>query len=81
MKLLEQILSELGADGAKSITLVPESCCYLKSVKSVASFSPSKIAVKVGKLDVTVEGENMEIGGYFEGDLIVRGRVTGVKIG
>lgn len=80
MKLLEQILSELGADSTKSITLVPGYCCYLKNVKAVKSFSSSLISLAVGKLAVTLEGDNMEVGEYFQGDLLVKGNVKGVKI-
>lgn len=80
MKLLEQILSELGVDTLKSITLVPGSCCYLKSVKSVAEFSSEKIELKVGKTTVMVEGVDMSIGEYFEGDILIKGNVKGVKI-
>ena len=80
MKLLEQILKELGADTLKSITLVPGFCCYLKSVKSVIEFSDEKIQLQVGKLRVVVEGVDMQIGEYFEGDILIRGDVRGIKI-
>ena len=80
MKLLEQILNEMGADTLKSITLVPGSCCYLKSVKAVAEFSAEKIELKVGKMRVTVEGNDMQIGQYFEGDILIKGDVRGIKI-
>lgn len=80
MKLLQQLLNEMGADTLKSITLIPDSCCYLKSVKSVVDFSPERIVLKVGKSSVTVEGNDMTLGEFFEGDLIIKGGVKGVKI-
>lgn len=80
MKLLEQILNEMGADTLNSITLIPASCCYLKSVKAVVDFSPERIVLAVGKKRVTLEGENMLLGEFFEGDLIVKGDVRGIKI-
>ena len=80
MKLLEQILNEMGADTLKSITLVPGSCCYLKSVKSVVDFSPERIALSVGKKRVTLEGEDMLLGEFFEGDLLVKGDIRVIKI-
>ena len=73
-------MKELGADTMKSITLIPGSCCYLKSVKSVLEFSAEKIELKVGKQCVTIEGEEMQIGEYFEGDVLIKGKVRGVKI-
>ena len=80
MKLLEQIFKELGVDTLKSITLVPGSCCYLKSVKSVVGFSAEKIELRVGKTCVTVDGVDMQIGEYFEGDMLIKGDVRGIKI-
>lgn len=80
MKLLEQLLSEMGADTLKSITLVPGACCYLKSVKSIVDFSPERIVLAVGKKRVTLEGENMLLGEFFEGDLIVKGDIRVIKI-
>lgn len=80
MKLLEQILNEMGADTLKSITLIPNSCCYLKSVKSVVDFSPERMVLAVGKKRVTLEGENMLLGEFFEGDLVVKGDIRVIKI-
>lgn len=80
MKLLEQILNEMGADTLKSITLIPNSCCYLKSVKSVVDFSPERMVLAVGKKRVTLEGDNMLLGEFFEGDLMVKGDIRVIKI-
>ncbi len=80
MKLLEQILGELGADLTSSLVLVPGKCCYIKSVKTVCDLTPALITVAAAKFKVTLEGENMEVGEYFQGDLLVNGNVRGVKI-
>lgn len=80
MKLVEQILSEFGGEGLNGITLVPDKCCYLKSVKSVLSFSPVKIMLVIGRFSVFVEGENMTVGEYFEGDLMIKGNVRCVRV-
>lgn len=80
MKLLEQILNEMGADTLKSITLVPGTCCYLRSVKSVVDFSAERIVLAVGKKRVMLEGTDMLLGEFFEGDLLVNGDIKGIKI-
>lgn len=80
MKLIEQLLGELGADAMKSITLVPASCCYLKNVKSVVDFSEQRIVLAMGKGRVTLEGVSMLLGGFFEGDLLVKGDVRVIKV-
>ncbi len=80
MKLLEQLLKELGADPSYGITLVPRQCCYVKNVKSVDYFSSEEVRLSCGGLRLTVEGKNMRVGQYFEGDLMLKGDVTGVRI-
>ncbi len=80
MKLIGQILNELGADGLNGIVLYPGACCYVKSVKSVSDFSPKKIVLRAGGKSVSIEGENMQIGEYFEGDILIKGGVMAVRI-
>lgn len=80
MKLLEQILSDLGADMANSVTFVPGSCCYLKGVKSVLEFSADKIIILTGKCRISVRGGNLSVGSFFEGDLYVTGDVQGAGV-
>ncbi len=80
MKLLEQILGELGADTLKSFTVVPDFGGYFRSVKSVNEFSESRIVLVQKRRTVTVEGENLEVGSYFEEDVFIKGRIKEVKI-
>ncbi len=80
MKLLEQILGELGADTLKSFTVVPDFGGYFRSVKSVNEFSESRIVLVQKRRMVTVEGENLEVGSYFEEDVFIKGKIKEVKI-
>ena len=80
MKLLEQVLSELGADDLKAFTVVPSFGAYFRSVKSVNEYSAEKIVLTVRKTAVTVEGEGLEIGSYFEQDIFIKGNIKVVKI-
>ncbi len=80
MKLLEQILSELGADTLKSFSVVPGFGGYFRSIKSVLEYAPEKVLLKLKKNVITVEGENLLLAKYFEEDLLIRGNITGVKI-
>lgn len=75
MKLLQQILAEAGADTAKAYTVVPGFGAYFKSVKSVAEYSSEKIILNLPQARLTVSGENLTIGKYFEGDLLVLGAI------
>lgn len=80
MEFLQQILSAAGADTLNAFTVVPGFGGYFKGVKGVTSFSPQKIALAVGKTPVSVSGEDLAIGRFFEGDLFISGRITGVEL-
>ncbi len=80
MNLLEQILSELGADTLKSFTVVPGFGGYFRSVKTVAEFSPQRVVLLLRRGAVTLEGEGLEVAKYFEGDALIRGEVKEIKI-
>ena len=80
MKLLEQILSELGADTLKSFSIVPDFGGYFRSIKGVAEYSSEKIVLTLRKNKITISGENLTFGKYFEEDLLIKGKIKGVEI-
>lgn len=80
MKLLEQILSELGADSLKAFYVEPSFGGYFRSVKSIQEYSPEKIILVIRRGRITVEGSNLEIGKYFQEDALIKGEIKGVKI-
>lgn len=80
MKLLEQILGELGGDTLKSFTVIPQFGGYFRSIKSVKEFSSEKIVLVQKQAVFTLEGENMDIGSYFEEDIFIKGDIRDIKI-
>ena len=80
MKLLEQILSELGADTLKSFSIIPDFGGYFRSVKGVVEYSSERILLALKKNKITVTGENLTLGKYFEEDLLIKGKISGVQI-
>ncbi|MGN0814412.1 MAG: YabP/YqfC family sporulation protein [Candidatus Coproplasma sp.] len=80
MKLLQQILSEAGADDARAFTIVPDFGGYFKCVKCIVEYSPEKITLNVGRSRVCLEGKCLCVGKYFQGDLFVSGSISGVRI-
>ncbi len=80
MEFLQSILNEAGADTARAFTIVPLFGGYFKSVKGVSEFSPQKIVLSVGKLNLTVRGENLCVGKFFQGDLFISGDIKGVEL-
>lgn len=80
MKLLEQILCELGADTLKSFSIVPEFGGYFRSIKGVAEYSSERVVLVLKKNKITVVGEGLTLGKYFEEDLLIKGKIVGVQI-
>lgn len=80
MKLLEQIMEELGGDTSKSFTIVPRFGGYFRSIKSISEYTPQKIVLKLKKFDLTLTGEDMQVGKYFEEDLFIKGDIKGIQI-
>ena len=80
MKLLEQIMEELGGDTLNAFTVVPRFGGYFRSIKSIAEYTPQKIVLRLKKFDITLIGEEMQVGKYFEEDIFIKGDIKGVQI-
>lgn len=80
MKLLEQILGELGADTLKSFTVVPSFGGYFRSIRGVNEYSAERVVLRSKKFTVTLEGEKLEVGSYFEEDIFIKGDIKVIKI-
>ena len=80
MKLLNQILNELGADTMKSLAVVPGFGGYFQGVKGVAEFSATRIELEISKGRIILEGEGFKVGEYFEGDIFIKGKIGVIKI-
>lgn len=80
MKLLEQILEELGGDTLKAFSIVPSFGGYFRSIKSVAGYSPEKIILLQRKRTLVLEGENLEVGKYFEEDIFIKGDIKVITV-
>lgn len=80
MKLLEQILGELGADTLKAFTVVPKFGGYFRSIKAVKELSSEKIILALKRGEVTLTGDKLEIGSYFEEDIFIKGDIRNIEI-
>ena len=48
---------------------------YFEGVKTVGDFTPERIVLYFPKETVVVEGENLSIGKYYDGDLRLHGKI------
>ncbi|MCD8041054.1 MAG: hypothetical protein LUF82_06010 [Clostridia bacterium] len=80
MNLIMQLLAEMGADTSSAITVCPCGYVYIKGVKGVARLSSEGITLICGKNQISVTGTNLAVAEYFQGDIIIKGDVSGVQI-
>jgi len=80
MKLLEQVMEELGGDTLKSFSVVPSFGGYFRSVKGIAEYTPEKIILLQKKNSIILEGENLEVGKYFEQDVFIKGNIRVITV-
>ena len=80
MKLLEQVMEELGGDTLKSFSVVPSFGGYFRSIKSIAEYSSERIVLLQRKTSIILEGEKLEVGKYFEEDIFIKGNIKVVTV-
>ncbi|MDE6667751.1 MAG: YabP/YqfC family sporulation protein [Clostridia bacterium] len=80
MKLLEQIMEELGGDTLKSFSVVPSFGGYFRSIRSIAEYSSERIVLLQRKTSIILEGEKLEVGKYFEEDIFIKGNIKVITV-
>ena len=80
MKLLEQVMEELGGDTLKSFSVVPSFGGYFRSIKSIAEYSSERIVLLQRKTSIVLEGEKLEVGKYFEEDIFIKGNIKVITV-
>ena len=80
MRLYDELFKR--ADGAPfaRYTIVPAGGGYFEGVKAVGDFSPERIVLYFPRESVEVEGEDLTIGKYCDGDLSILGEIRSVRL-
>ena len=80
MEFLREIANLLGGADAFRIhyTVVDGRGAYLENVRRLAVFTPTEIVAMGRRGGVRVEGEDLSIGRYTAGDLVIRGNIVRV---
>ena len=81
MRLGEEIFHLLGGEDPARIsyTVTDGGSGYFRNVKRLLEFSPVKIVLAGRKGGVAVEGEDLSLGKYCAGDLVICGEIACVK--
>jgi len=80
MNLLGQLLQDLGVGENKSFTVILNYGVYFQGVKKIISCSEEEFVLSVGKEVVRVFGTGLEVGKFFQSDLLLLGDVKGVSV-
>lgn len=52
---------------------------YFQNVKKLLEFSPERLVLKGARGRLNIEGERLSLGKYFQGDLVVRGKIIKIE--
>ncbi len=80
MRLYEEIFKNADGVTSSKCIFVPRGGGYFEGVKSVGDFSSERIVVCFAKEQVEIEGENLSIKKYCDGDLQLSGRIFSLRV-
>ncbi len=84
MNFFDSILEELGliksgVSPTFRAMLIGDNLAYFESVRSIKSFTPTKISILIKSGEIVVEGEGMFFKKYDLGDLVICGKINSIK--
>ncbi|MBE7067673.1 MAG: hypothetical protein E7381_00070 [Clostridiales bacterium] len=79
MRLYDEIFKDADGMGLGRYTVAINGGGYFQGLKAVEDFSPQKIVLLYGAGRVEVEGTELAIKKYCDGDLQLSGRILSVK--
>ncbi len=80
MRLYDEIFKNTDGAALSRCVFIPNGGGYFEGVKSVGDFSSERVLVCFPKTQVSVEGENLTIKKYCDGDLQLAGRIYAVRL-
>ena len=80
MRLYDEIFKNTEGIAFARCTIVPGGGGYFEGVKSVGDFSPKRLLLCFPKEWVEVEGENLFIKKYYDGDLQLCGNIFSLRV-
>ena len=80
MRLYGELFKNADGISFNRCTIVPAGGGYFEGVKSVGDFTPTRIVVCFPKEQVAIEGENLSIKKYCDGDLQIDGKIYALQV-
>lgn len=79
MRLYDEIFKSVETAAARCV-VVPSGGGYFEGVKTVGDFSPEKIVLYFPRESVEIEGEELSIKKYCDGDLELSGKIVCLRV-
>ena len=79
MRLYEVMFKSVATAAARCV-VVPSGGGYFEGVKTVGDFSPEKIVLYFPRESVEIEGEELSIKKYCDGDLELSGKIVCLRV-
>ena len=80
MHLYEEIFQNTEGISLSRCTIVPGGGGFFEGVKAVGDFSPLCVEICFPKMKVAVEGQDLAIVKYVDGDLQLSGRIDRLSV-
>ena len=80
MRLMDEIFKNPEGVASARCTFVVGGGGYFEDVKAVGEFSPERIVLCFPRDNVEIEGQNLSIGKYCDGDLRVDGKILSLRL-
>lgn len=80
MRLYDEIFKSVDGAALARYTVAIGGGGYFEGVKSVGDFSPECVVLYFPRHSVAVEGENLHIKKYCDGDLELSGKIASVRL-
>ena len=80
MRLFDEIFKNDTLASLARCMLIVGGGGYFEGVKTVGDFTPERIVLYFPKETVIIEGENLSIGKYYDGDLRLLGKINSWRL-
>ncbi len=80
MRLYDEIFKNADGNAFSRCIIVPKGGGYFEGVKRVDDFSLERIVLRFAKDSVAVEGKELSIKKYCDGDLQLSGEIYGLQV-
>ena len=80
MRLFDEIFKNDTLASLARCVLIVGGGGYFEGVKTVGDFTPERIVLYFPKETVIVEGDNLSIGKYYDGDLHLLGKIRSWRL-